>query len=245
VDGKILPADKSCRELSAGEIKRIQDDFAEGAVRAADAGFDIIELHGAHGYLINQFLSPFSNTRNDAYGGSRENRQRFLIETFRRCLKALTGRALLSVRLGLADKGSPESLEDGLDTARQLQKEGASLLNISHGHGIYRGIKNDGSPFSDLLHLAGAAKKAVSIPVIGVGNILDPETADSAIGKGIADLAAAGRAMLADPGWAQKTLREDGDNINRCRECSPCHWFRDPAKCPVRIEHGPSAPSKS
>ncbi len=245
VDGKVHPADKSCRELTADEIKRIQDDFAKGAVRAADAGFDIIELHGAHGYLINQFLSPLSNTRKDRYGGSRENRQRFLMETFRKCLKVLNGRALLSCRLGLADKNSPESLEEGINTAERLQTEGAPLLHISHGHGIYRGIKNEESPFSDLMHLAGAAGEAVSVPVIGVGNILDPETADSAIEKGIADLVAAGRAMLSDPEWAKKTLRGEGNKINRCIECSPCHWFEDPSKCPVRIKNGPPAPSKS
>ena len=238
-DGSIQPDSPECRALSIDDIERIQADFVSAAERAVQAGFEYIELHYAHGYLGSQFLSPLTNTRTDRYGGSLENRQRFLIETYRLCREAVGDKALLSCRLGIIDKDEGGlSLEEGIDTARKLEAEGAPILHISRAHGVPDSVRPEGSSFDPLLHLAGNARPELGIPVIGIGGILDPGTAEKALKTGIADLAAVGRGILADPQWALKTIRNTAEKINTCRQCSPCLWYKTPEKCPSRLAAG-------
>ena len=125
--------DKECRELSLEEIKRIESDFVLGAERAVKAGFEYIEIHGAHGYLGTQFLSPLTNKRTDTYGGSLENRQRFLIEVFESINEKVAGRAIISCRLGAAESDG-FTLEEGINTARRLEAAGMKMINISCAH---------------------------------------------------------------------------------------------------------------
>jgi 2,4-dienoyl-CoA reductase-like NADH-dependent reductase (Old Yellow Enzyme family) len=241
VNGILSPVSKECRTLSEDEIGRIQDDFVKGALRAVEAGFRVIELHGAHGYLGSQFLSPLTNTRNDKYGGSLENRQRFIIETFRKCREAVGQRALVSCRLGVIDQDERGmTLEEGIETARRLEHEGASLLHISHAHNVPESVRPEGSRFDPLMHLAEAVRAGVNIPIIGVGGIIDPEDAEEALKRGMADFVAVGKAILADPAWAAKVVQGKADEIHLCIQCSPCYWFTTPNKCPVRIKHGRS-----
>lgn len=239
IDGILSPISKRCRTLSIDEIHRIQDDFVKGTLRAVEAGFKVIELHGAHGYLISQFLSPLTNTRSDSYGGSLENRQRFVVETYRKCRQTVGESTLVSCRLGVIDQDARGlTIEEGIRTARRLEDEGAPLLHISCAHKVPESVRPEGSRFSALMHLAEAVRQRVSIPVIGVGGIIDPAEAEQALKRGMADFVAVGRGILADPQWADKTVGGHADLVDPCLRCSPCYWYTAPEKCPVRIRNG-------
>ena len=224
------------RELSEDEIQHLLECFAAAARRAADAGFDAVEIHGAHGYLVSQFLSPLANTRTDEWGGSLENRARFLLEAARRMRAAAGNRLAVSCRLGAAE-GAPGGLtvEEGIQVARWLEADGMPWLHVSTGIGAGPRLGPEGGPWDDRLLLGAAVRRAVGIPVIGVGGIVTPEQAERALAEGLVDLVAVGRGMLADPGWARKTLAGRDDLIEHCRRCRDCHHFRQPEKCPARI----------
>lgn len=241
LNGAIKPGDPECRLLEEYDIRRITEDFAVAAERAVEAGFELLELHGAHGYLGSQFLSPLTNTRTDSYGGSLANRMRFLLEILKSCRERIGNRALLSLRLGVVDQDPAGlSLEEGIQVARALEAAGADLLHISCAHKVPEDIPPAESEFNPLFRLAAATKPELSIPVIGVGGIIDPEQAERAVQEGMADLVAVGRGILADAAWARKALAGDAERekIARCLQCSPCFWYKDPEKCPMRKQSG-------
>lgn len=222
-------------ELSEEGIERILDCFAAAARRALAAGFDAVEIHGAHGYLGSQFLSPEANRRQDRWGGSLENRSRFLREALRRTREAVDGRLLVYCRLGVIDADpSGLSLEDGVAAARLLEADGIPLLHVSNGIGLPSCVAPAGSPWSDRFHLAMAVKRAVSIPVIGVGNIITPAQAERAVSEGLVDMVAVGRGILADPAWASKALSGREAEIVTCRQCRLCMHYRHADRCPAR-----------
>ncbi len=230
-----VPEGRKCREMNEDDIRRVQQDFVAGSKRAVEAGFSYIELHFAHGYLGSQFLSPLTNRRSDKYGGSFENRMRFLGETHRLVKDAVPSLVLVSCRLGVADgrqDGLP--LQEGVAAAKMLEDEGMPLLDISACHGVPENLSPAESRFSGLMHLAKAVKQAVKVPVIGVGGVKTADQAENALESGMADLIAVGRGMLADPGWAQKILNDNEEAVSRCIGCKPCFWFKDPEKCPAR-----------
>jgi 2,4-dienoyl-CoA reductase-like NADH-dependent reductase (Old Yellow Enzyme family) len=227
--------DESARSLSEADIRRIIDDFVSSAARAAEAEFDIVEIHGAHGYLVNQFLSPRTNRRNDRWGGSLENRMRFLLTILEEIRELVKGECLLGCRLGIAERGEKGfSLDEGLTVARRLEEAGLALLDISHGGSMPEGIKPPDSPFSALLHLSQRVRQVVSIPIIGVGGIKTPGEAETALEAAMADLVAVGRGILADPGWAEKAFSGKPEKIFLCQRCRRCLHFTDPALCPAR-----------
>ena len=235
LDGAVKPGDPECRELTIEDIRRIQADFADAACRAVKAGFQVLELHGAHAYLGSQFLSPLTNTRSDQYGGSPANRMRFLRETLELCRERIGNQALLSCRLGVIDQAPAGlSLTEGIDAARELEAAGADLLHISCAHKVPDDVPPADSDYNPLFRLAAAVKPELTIPVIGVGGIIDPVQAETALKTGMADLVAVGRGILADPAWAKKAVSGRNDEIARCLECTPCFWFKDPEKCPSR-----------
>jgi len=222
-------------ELSEAAIERVIGCFVAAAGRAREAGFDAVEVHGAHGYLVSQFLSPLTNKRIDRWGGSLENRARFLREILRR-IRAAHGEKLLAYcRLGVAD-GTPGglTLEEGLRVVGWLVEDGMPLISISHGIGGAPSGIGGQSGLSDLMTLAAVVKKGVSTTVIGVGAIVNPRQAEEVIADGIVDLVAIGRGMLADPQWAAKTLRGEPDSIVPCRECKICQQFGHAERCPAR-----------
>jgi 2,4-dienoyl-CoA reductase-like NADH-dependent reductase (Old Yellow Enzyme family) len=226
------------RALAETEIERIISCFAAAARRAREAGFDAVEVHAAHGYLVSQFLSPITNHRADQWGGSLENRARFLRRVLGRIREENGSRLAAYCRLGAAD-AKPEglSLEEGIQVARWLEADGVPLLHVSHGIG--RGAKQDESlPWSDLMQLGIAVKRAVGIPVIGVGEIVDPGNAEALLADGLVDLVAVGRGMLADPRWARKSLDGRADEIIPCRHCRICQHFGHSEKCPARRQGG-------
>jgi len=198
------PREKS-RMLEANEIYCIADEFALSAERAVKAGFDGVELHGAHGYLLNQFFSPLFNRREDEFGGSLEKRMRFPLLVVEKVHRRLGGRLLL-YRLGsddLAPYGT--HIEDSVVFAKRLEASGVDILDVSGGMcgsepRQLRQIKGYFVP------QASAIKEAVNVPVIGVGGITDAEFADKLVSGGKVDLVAVGRAFWSDFQWAEKAI---------------------------------------
>jgi 2,4-dienoyl-CoA reductase-like NADH-dependent reductase (Old Yellow Enzyme family) len=193
------------RMLEIGELEALTDDFALAAERAVKAGFDGVELHGAHGYLLNQFFSPLFNKRGDEYGGSLENRMRFPLLVAKRVRECLGGRLLL-YRLGsddLAPNGT--HIEDSVAFAKKLEQSGVDIIDVSGGMcgsepRQLRQIKGYFVP------QASEIKKAVSVPVIGVGGIRVAEFADTLVREEKVDLVAVGRAFWRDYQWAEKAV---------------------------------------
>lgn len=194
------------RELQKSELDLIIDEFMLAAQRAIKAGFDGVELHGAHGYLLNQFLSPLLNKRKDEFGGSLENRIRFPLFVAKRVRESLEGKLLL-YRLG-ADDLTPNGtkIEDSIFFAKRLEKLGVDVIDVSGGMcgSEPKQLRNVEGYF---VPQANAIKKAVNIPVIGVGGIKNVGFADTLVRDEMVDLVAVGRALWADPKWAESALK--------------------------------------
>jgi 2,4-dienoyl-CoA reductase-like NADH-dependent reductase (Old Yellow Enzyme family) len=194
------------RALSHGEIRGIIRAFTEAARRASEAGFDAVEVHGAHGFLLNQFLSPLTNKRTDDYGGSLENRLRLALEIING-IKEELGRAFpLLYRLG-ADDLLPGGLtiEEGARAAKMIAGAGVDIIDVSGGLGGSRPAGFSGPGY--FVPQAAAVKKVAGVPVIGVGGITRAEEADAIIRSGEVDLVAVGRTILKDPEWASKAIQ--------------------------------------
>jgi NADPH2 dehydrogenase len=194
--------------LTAAEIKSVIENWRQGARRAREAGFDVLQLHGAHGYLIHEFLSPLSNRRTDEYGGSLENRMRFLLEIIEAVKKEWPADKPLSVRLSAEDylEGGL-TIKDTVQICRVLKEHGADLMDISSGGLLPASIKL-GPGYQ--VPLAEAVKKEVGIPTIAVGLITKPEQVQEILLNGRADFVALGRELLRNPYWvlAAKPDRE-------------------------------------
>jgi NADPH2 dehydrogenase len=193
------------RELRREEIDEVVDQFASAAVRVIKAGFDIVEIHGAHGFLLNQFTSPLANKRTDEFGGSLEGRMRLPLKIVSSIRGRIGSAVPLFYRLG-ADDNMPGglTLEDGKTIAQRLVEAGVDVIDVSGGLSGSRPASMKGEGY--LVHLAEGVKKVVSVPVIGVGGIVTADFADQVIRSGRVDLAAVGRAMLSDPDWASKAI---------------------------------------
>jgi 2,4-dienoyl-CoA reductase-like NADH-dependent reductase (Old Yellow Enzyme family) len=210
------------RALDIDEIPELATAFGDAARRCREAGFDFIEIHAAHGYLINQFLSPNANQRSDAYGGCFENRIRFLMEV----LDDIRTKCGPDFPVGLRINGEDYIqdgwiLADALRLAPILERKGAVYLHVSAG--VYGSkqltIPSMYVPQGCFVHLAEAIKATVSIPVIAVGRIKKPAMADQIIAQGKADMVAMGRALLADPFWPRKAAEGKEDQIRPCIGC--------------------------
>jgi 2,4-dienoyl-CoA reductase-like NADH-dependent reductase (Old Yellow Enzyme family) len=211
--------------MSRDRISETVQAFAAATVRARQAGFDCVEIHAAHGYLISQFHAPIENTRTDDYGGSLENRARFGLEVFRAVKAAIPEMAVI-YRLSVEDYffGGLHFAE-GKQIAIWAAETGADALHISAGH--YRSrpsaevmIPPMSMPEAPFLDFASEVKKAVHVPVIAVGRLGDPATATEAVASGKADFVALGRSLIADPQWVEKLRR--GEPVRRCLACNTC-----------------------
>jgi 2,4-dienoyl-CoA reductase-like NADH-dependent reductase (Old Yellow Enzyme family) len=204
-----IPTDSSSvipRELERTEIQDLVRLYGEAARRAQKAGFDAVEVHGAHGYLLNQFTSPLSNRRSDEYGGSFEGRIRFPLEAVREVRRVVGSDFLMLYRLGASDgEGRGVTIEEMQTFAQRLVRAGVNIVDVSGGliGDAPEGLTGQGY----FLPLAEKIKQVVEAPVIGVGGIRDPAFADQAIREGRVDLVAVGRALLADPDWALSAKR--------------------------------------
>jgi 2,4-dienoyl-CoA reductase-like NADH-dependent reductase (Old Yellow Enzyme family) len=178
--------------------------FGDAADRARAAGFQAVEVHAAHGFLLSQFLSPLTNRRHDAYGGPVENRCRLHLEVLREVLSRVGADCPVFVRLGAHDE-TPGGLElaDSCQAAQWLAEAGASLIDVSGGLQGSRGVGKGAAYF---VPYAQAIKALVHVPVLVTGGFAEPDLADRAVREGWADLVGVGRAMLNDPDWARKAI---------------------------------------
>jgi NADPH2 dehydrogenase len=200
-------AEEMPREMSKAEIGQLINDFVAASRRAKLAGFDFVEIHGAHAYLLNQFYSPLTNKRTDEYGGSQENRMRLLLEVVKAVRTELGEDFPLFFRLGADDRieGGLTADEDGIYAAKKLEESGIDVLDISAG---LSGSRYAGAPPACYLYMAEAIKPHINIPLIITGRITVPELAEKIINENKADLVGIGRAMLKDPDWANNAKKE-------------------------------------
>ncbi len=196
------------RALTPAELEGCVAEFAAAAGRAVAAGFDGVELHAGHGYLLHEMLSPVTNTRDDAWGGDAERRSRLLRETVAAVRAVLPDRAVLLVRLSASDVvPHGTTVEDTAALAVRLHALGADLVDCSSG-GLVPGVEYDPAPG---YQVAGAAAvRAAGVPSGAVGMITEPAQAEAIIAQGAADAVLLGRAALRDPHWARHAAQALG-----------------------------------
>lgn len=210
------------RELSVDEIHELVEQFGDCARRAKEAGFDAVEVHGAHGYLIGAFASPFSNKRTDEYGGTIRNRARFGMEIIRNIKEKCGQDYPVIYRISSVEyvPGGLE-IEESKVIAKLMEEAGADCIHCSQG--VYASthtiIPPSIFPRAGYVEHAAEMKKAVHIPVIAVGRINDVEIAESVLASGKADLVTMARASLADPDMPKKAQEGKADEIIRCIGC--------------------------
>jgi 2,4-dienoyl-CoA reductase-like NADH-dependent reductase (Old Yellow Enzyme family)/thioredoxin reductase len=231
------------QELTVDEIVELENKFAEAAVRVSEAGFQVISLHCTHGYLIEQFLSPFSNQRQDEYGGDLKRRYRFLAEIIHKIKQKLGDDFPLMCRI------SGEELVEGgitLDDARQnairLEASGVHCISVCIGGnqpgmkpsylGVPVAVSPMRSPRGELVYLAAAIKDVVALPVMTANRIITPDLADQILEQGKADLIGIGRGLIADPEWPNKAREGRESEIRHCISCQSC-MVGQPVACAV------------
>jgi 2,4-dienoyl-CoA reductase-like NADH-dependent reductase (Old Yellow Enzyme family) len=217
-------AKDTMRELTVSEIESIIEKFGMASGKAREAGFDFVELHGAHGYLACQFFSGADNKRTDHYGGDERKRMNFGLEAVQAARQAVGDDFPIFYRLG-----AEEDIPDGITIdqsrlfAHELEKAGVDVLDVSLGKSEGLGTSPDkDAEMGTFAHLAGAIKNEVSIPVIAVGRINTPEVAESILSKGQADLIAVGRQLIADPQWPHKARENRMQEVVACESCNTC-----------------------
>jgi len=212
--------------LSKEEIKDIINHFIRGALRAKDAGFDGVEVHAAHSYLLAHFLSPYFNRRGDEYGGSVRNRAKILLEIIGGIRNAVGEDYPVWCRINGMEYGLEGGLtiDEAREIARMAEAAGSAAIHVTGGaYGTYSGYNRAGmgQPEGNLSELAGAIKKTVKIPVIAVGRI-NLQLAEKLLQESKADLIAIGRAQIADPQLIKKAASGNFDDIRPCISCNVC-----------------------
>lgn len=238
-------SDSVNRELSVNEIKRIICQFIEGAVRVKKAGCDGVELHAAHGYLIQQFLSPNTNKRTDQYGGSLENRMRFLLEIIDG-IRSNCGKDFpIVVRLTvdemyseIGQNGKGYNLEEGIKMAKILSDKGIDAIDVSSAAYDTFNYWLEPTTFTPgwRKYLASEVKKVVDIPVIAANFIRSPKQAEMQLEEGTQDFISLGRPLIADPHWPNKVKSGNENLIKRCVCCLYC--FESMMKGAYKYTHG-------
>jgi 2,4-dienoyl-CoA reductase-like NADH-dependent reductase (Old Yellow Enzyme family) len=222
-DGETVPA-----PLDQDGIARVRDGFVEAAKRAARIGIDAIQLHGAHGYLLHQFLSPLSNRREDAYGGSLENRMRLPLEIFDAVRAAVPDRIPVTMRVSGTDwvEGGWD-IDQTVAFAQALEARGCAAMHVSSGGLDARQHIPVGPSYQ--VPLARAVKQAVGIPVVAVGQITGYEQAEAIVATGDADLIGLARTILYDPRWPWHAAAHLGGRVR-----APDQYLRSQ---PSRFKH--------
>lgn len=238
-------SDSVNRELSVNEIKRIICQFIEGAVRVKKAGCDGVELHAAHGYLIQQFLSPNTNKRTDQYGGSLENRMRFLLEIIDG-IRSNCGKDFpIVVRLTvdemyseIGQNGKGYNLEEGIKMAKILSDRGIDAIDVSSAAYDTFNYWLEPTTFTPgwRKYLASEVKKVVDIPAIAANLIRSPKQAEMQLEEGTQDFISLGRPLIADPHWPNKVKSGNENLIKRCVCCLYC--FESMMKGAYKYTHG-------
>ncbi len=221
-----MPGRVPPKELSVTEIVRLVEDFAGGAERAKKAGFEAIEVHGGHGYLLDQFLSPASNKRQDAYGGDLNGRARMLLEVVRAARERVGKDYPIWCRIDAREFGIEGGItaEDARQLAGLLEQNGVDVIHVSGYGGAHNFNFTEGMLVYEpgkLAPYAAGIKKAVGIPVVAVGRI-SPEMGEGILQRGEADLIAMARPLLADPDLPNKLKAGQQDDIRPCICCYTC-----------------------
>ncbi len=232
------------RVLEKSDVEYVIDEFVSAANRVQKAGFDFVELHGAHGYLMCEFLSPLSNKRDDEFGGDFERRLRFPLEIIRGIRQTCGEDFPIQFRLsGSEYYPGGLTVSDTKQIASKLAEAGVCSISVSAGN--WQTLRYIMAPMfipqGYLVDDAGAIKSAVNIPVIAVGRIHSVKIAEQALVDGKADLIALGRALIADPDWALKLQDNRTDDIRPCISCNACVDFvsrAQEAKCTVNAALG-------
>ena len=213
------------RGATTEEIETVIRDFASAALRAHKAGFDGIEIHGAHDYLLSQFLSADVNKRDDEYGKNRLLLHLKVVEAIKAVVPA---DFIIAMRLGAND----DCMADGIKYAKELEAAGVDLLNISSGHMRKPADMEEFDGYHWVCQLGMNIKKHVNIPTICVFGITSPEMANEIVKNDLCDFAASAKGLLSDPNWMLKY--EKGEDITPCAKCERCQFYTDGAKCPIR-----------
>jgi len=207
------------------EVEGVIKDFAQAAARAHKAGFDGIEIHGAHDYLLSQFLSADVNKREDEYG---KNRLLIHLKVVEAIKAVVPDDFIVAIRFGSND----DSMADGIKYAKELEAAGVELLNISSGHSRKPADMEEFEGYHWVCQLGMNIKKHVNIPTICVFGVSSPQMANEIVKNELCDFAAAAKGLLADPNWIVKY--EKGEEITPCAKCERCQFFTDGANCPAR-----------
>lgn len=224
------------RQLTPEELRRIRRDFVAAACRAQKAGFDAVELHAAHFYLLSASISPYTNRRSDEYGGSTDNRTRLTHEIISDIRTELGGDYPIWVRINGYEVTEPGlRVEESRQVAAILADAGANVIHVSAYTRpvtqtvdssttlpVIGGLSKDVPP-GPYLDFAKAVKETVSIPVVAVGKLDDPALAVQALYDGKCDLVALGRQFLCDPHWPVKVQEGRENDIIHCNYCETCH----------------------
>ncbi|MGB7573843.1 MAG: NADH:flavin oxidoreductase [Thermodesulfobacteriota bacterium] len=248
---QVAPSAKDDRRaLTIAEIERIIGKFAQAAGTAQSAGFDFVEIHGAHGYLVCQFFSGADNQRTDRYGGDLEGRMRFGLATVEAMRQTVGEKFPIIYRLGAQEKRPGGiTLRQSRAFAKQLQKAGVDAFDISigspEGSKAMNASPGPKAKMGTYVPLAEAIKKEVTVPVMAVGRINRPEVAEAILTEGRADWIGIGRQLIADPQWTIKVSEGRSQEIVACKSCNTCfqpmlgtRWkFGDPI-CKVNPEAG-------
>ena len=229
-------------ELTDEEIGSIVEDYAAAAVRAREAGFDFVEVHGAHGYLPSNFLSPQFNHRTDAYGGDLARRARFSVEVAGAIVEA-SGLPLVWRING--DDGGAGGLElsEAVEAARLLESAGVSAISVTAGTwlSLQVTLAPMSTPRGAMRPLAAAVRRAVDVPVMAVGRLDDPSDAADVVSSGDADLVLLGRGLIAEPDWPAKVEAGRLGDVRPCIACNACVDLvgrGERARCAVNPEVG-------
>jgi len=224
------------REMTGEDIQEIVRDFSKAALRGKEAGFDAIQLHGAHGYLMSQFQSPLINHRTDKWGGNAENRRRFHLEVIREVRKQLGEDFPLMIKYGIQDEREEGlSLSEGLETVRHMVREGIDAIEISAniGRAAIMAPKKGEPERAYFRDRAAAVKRTVDVPVILVGGVRSLEMAQNIVDSGDADLISMCRPFIREPDLVARWERGDASPAKciSCFKCSRIAARGEPLEC--------------
>ena len=210
-------------EITFDEILQVVKDFGAAALRAKTADFDMVEIHACHGYLISNFLSPRTNKRTDWYGGSLENRMRFLLEVVEEIIGCVGPDFPVCARLSGTDyEPDGHTIEETIELSKRLEAMGVAVIHMSGGnhHQTIHEVPPMGMSLAHNTWAAEALKKEVGIPVIASGAITSPDLAEEILATGKGDFIALGRPLWADPQWARKAVEGRPEDIRPCIRCN-------------------------
>lgn len=232
---KLSGLNRPHREMTGEEIEGIIRDFSAAAIRVREAGFDALQLHGAHGYLMSQFASPLFNQRTDRWGGSAENRRRFHLEVTRRIRQAVGNDFPLLIKFGVQDDregGMP--LSEGIETCRQMEKAGMDCIEVSAGVGNVSLVIKENEIDRPVFRLrVSAVKQAVNVPVAVVNGVRSLELAKDIIDSGDADLVSMCRPFIREPRLLVRWQKGDTRPALciSCNKCFPIVGRGEPLEC--------------